>query len=138
MVAHFRGEHVCFDPFFLKVLPCLAGVLALLASSARADDPLASEPLASQAAAPLPLSTTTSLGNYEVALPKPLTLAQQRARYEADQRMLRIQWNKWIGYEPLRPALPNALTNNEMNPYYFQPVRYRPVWGVWNYGSRPW
>ena len=122
-----------FRPFFLSVLPCLAGLLAIAAASARADDP----PLPA-AASPLPLSTTTSLGGYEAVVPQPLTIAQQRARYEADQRMLRMQWNKWIGYEPLRPSLPNALTNNEMNPYYLQPVRYRPVWTVWNYGSRPW
>lgn len=67
-----------------------------------------------------------------------MTIAQQRARYDADQRMARMQWNKWIGYEPSRPSLPNALTNNEMNPYFFQPVRYRPVWTVWNNGSRIW
>jgi hypothetical protein len=120
-----------FQTAMLRILPCLAGLLALFAGTARADDPPA-------ATAPLPLSTTASLGNYEAAVSKPLTIAQQRARFEADQRMMRIQWNKWIGYEPHRPALHNALTNNEMNPYYMQPTRYRPVWGVWNYGSRPW
>jgi hypothetical protein len=111
----------------MRIVPCLL-VLAAWAGAAQADDSGKS----------LPLSTTTSLGGYDATISKPLTIAQQRARYEADQRMLRMQWNKWIGYEPLRPALPNALTNNEMNPYFFQPVRYRPVWGVWNYGSRIW
>ncbi len=111
----------------MRVVPCMIA-LVTVASSVQADDP----------AQPLPLSATTSLGSYDATISKPLTIAQQRARYEADQRMLRMQWNKWIGYEPARPALPYALTNNEMNPYFFQPVRYRPVWGVWNYGSRIW
>ena len=114
-------------PVLMRVAPCLL-VLATWASAVHADDPKQ----------PLPLSATTSLGSYEATISKPLTIAQQRARYEADQRMARMQWNKWIGYEPSRPALPNALTNNEMNPYFLQPVRYRPVWGVMNYGSRIW
>ena len=111
----------------MRVVPCLLA-LAAWTSPLQADD-------ASQS---LPLSTTTSLGGYDATIAKPLTIAQQRARYEADQRMMRMQWNKWMGYEPSRPALPNALTNNEMNPYFLQPVRYRPVWGVWNHGSRIW
>lgn len=102
----------------------------LISSAACAEDP--SNP------PPLPLSSPGSLGSYEVVAPQPFTMAQQRARYDADQRMLRMQWNKWIGYEPLRPSMPNPLTNNEMNPYYMQPVRYRPVWSVWNNGSRMW
>lgn len=120
-------------PVLLRVLPCLVGLLAIMASPARADDPPV-PPVPS----PLPLTTSSSLSGYDASIGKPLTIAQQRARYEADQRMLRMQWNKWIGYEPLRPAMPNALTNNEINHHYFQPVRYRPVWTVWNYGSRPW
>ncbi len=114
-------------PVLMRVVACLTA-LAALASPLRADD----------TDKPLPLSTTASVGSYDAAVSKPLTIAQQRARFEADQRMLRMQWNKWIGYEPLRPALPYALTNNEMNPYFFQPVRYRPVWAVWNNGSRIW
>ena len=87
---------------------------------------------------PLPLSSPASLGTYETAQSQPMTIAQQRARFEADQRIMRMQWNKWIGYEPLRPSQPNPMMNNEMNPNYLQPVRNRPVWSVWNYGSRIW
>ncbi len=114
-------------PVLMRVVPCLLA-FATLASAARADETTQS----------LPMSTTTSIGSYEATVSKPLTIAQQRARYDADQRMMRMQWNKWIGYEPARPALPYALTNNEWNPYYMHPVRYRPVWGVVNYGSRIW
>jgi hypothetical protein len=117
-------------PVLLRVMSCLASCLALSAGVTRADDTVVPPPL--------PLSSPTSLSGYEGTVQQPLTIAQQRARYEADQRMLRMQWNKWIGYEPLRPSQPNVLMNNEMNPHYMQPVRYRPVWGVWNYGSRIW
>lgn len=117
-------------PALSRLVPCVAALLAMFAGPARADDP--AHPPA------LPLTTTTSLGGYEASVSQPLTIAQQRARYDADQRMLRMQWNKWIGYEPLRPSQPNVMMNNEMNPYYVQPVRYRPVWGVWNNGSRIW
>jgi len=133
---------------FLKlasVLSCVLLMMALAALPARADDPANPSAVAPSGAspaaaadAPLPLSTNVSVGRYDASVSKPLTIAQQRARFEADQRMLRMQWNKWIGYEPLRPAMPNPLTNNEMNPYYMQPTRIRPVWSVWNYGSRPW
>ena len=117
-------------PVMLAVLSCLASTAFSAAAMAQADDTVVPPPL--------PLSSTSSLSGYEGTVQQPLTIAQQRARYDADQRMLRMQWNKWIGYEPLRPSQPNALTNNEMNPYYMQPVRYRPVWSVWNYGSRIW
>lgn len=120
-----------FQSWMTKVIPIWACLLALAASSACADDPVVPSPR-------LPLSTTTSLGNYEATIVQPMTIAQQRARFDADQRMLRMQWNKWIGYEPLRPSMPNATMQNEMNPYYLQPVRYRPVWGVTNYGSHIW
>lgn len=116
-----------FRPALQRVVPCLM-LLAAWASTSIADEPTQ----------PLPLAGSPSVGNYEPTVIKPMTIAQQRARYDADQRMARMQWNKWIGYEPSRPSLPNALTNNEMNPYFFQPVRYRPVWTVWNNGSRIW
>jgi hypothetical protein len=119
-----------FRPVMSRFLPCVAALLALFASPAFAGDPV--QPPA------LPLSTSVSVGGYDAVVSQPLTMAQQRARFDADQRMLRMQWNKWIGYEPLRPSQPNVMMNNEMNPYYLQPVRYRPVWGVWNNGSRIW
>ncbi|MGN6135492.1 MAG: hypothetical protein ACTHOU_13480 [Aureliella sp.] len=119
-----------FRPALFRVIPCLALCLIFQAGQAKADDTVVPPPL--------PLTSPSPLAGYEAVAPRPLSIAQQRARYEADQRMLRMQWNKWIGYEPLRPSQPNALTNNEMNPYYMQPVRYRPVWSVWNYGSRIW
>lgn len=48
----------------------------------------------------LPLTTSTSAAMY---FPKPLTYPQQIARYEAEQRSMRMERNRWIGYEPARP-----------------------------------
>ncbi|MFO1064722.1 MAG: hypothetical protein U0892_12735 [Pirellulales bacterium] len=93
---------------------------------------------AAQTKTALPLTTMTNLSEYQARVPAPLTISQQRARYAADMRMVRIEQNKNIGFEPLRPYQTAPLSNNEWNHYYYQPVRYRPVWGVWNYGSRIW
>ncbi len=125
-----RGGRSMIRPVLKRVLPSALFLLAMCAGIARADDPSASTSL--------PLTTSSSWDSYNGTVPQPLTIAQQRARYQADQRMMRMEWNKWIGYEPLRPSMPNAMMSNELNHHYMQPVRYRPVWGVWNNGSRIW
>lgn len=66
-----------------------------------------------QQADPLPLSTSRSASQE-----KPLTIAQQRARFAADQRMLRLEWNQWIGYEPLRPSMNSSYMSNGVQRYY--------------------
>jgi hypothetical protein len=48
----------------------------------------------------MPVSNSPSAVYYQY---KPLTFAQQRARFEAEQRMYRMEWNLWIGHSPLRP-----------------------------------
>ena len=63
----------------------------------------------------LPLSTSTSPSMQQE---KPLTIAQQRARYAADQRMFRAEWNQWIGYEPLRPTVNASYMSNGVQRFY--------------------
>ena len=53
-----------------------------------------------------------------VQQPKPLSFAQRTARYQAEQAMMRIQWNKWIGYEPLRPHMNASYMSNGSQRYY--------------------
>lgn len=65
---------------------------------------------------PLPLSRTPSSGY--MLEPRPMSIPQQRAMFEADQRMLRMEWNKWIGYSPLRPNLNASYMSNGMQRYY--------------------
>ena len=43
------------------------------------------------------MSQAASLAAYGPPIP-PLTLAQQRARFEAEQRMYRTEWYNWMGY----------------------------------------
>lgn len=55
---------------------------------------------------PIPLSTVPASSGYAESLyPKPLSFPQQQARFQAEQRMMRMEMNKWIGYEPLRPTV---------------------------------
>ncbi len=76
----------------LMSLLVVAGTLSIVCQ-AQAQEPEASDTL--------PLSTSTSAAQY---FPKPLTYSQQLARYEAEQRTMRIEHNRWIGFDPARPA----------------------------------
>ncbi|GAB5405188.1 MAG: hypothetical protein Aurels2KO_34190 [Aureliella sp.] len=63
----------------------------------------------------LPMTNSAS-----VVAAKPLTLAQQRARYAADQRVMRIEFNNAIGYSPLRPNLSAGYMGYVPNRYFIQ------------------
>ena len=69
----------------------------------------------------LQVSDSTSIQYYQ-AQSQPLTYAQQRARFEAEQRLYRIEWNNWIGYSPSRPAV-NSSYMSSIAPRYFVPSR---------------
>lgn len=61
----------------------------------------------------LPMTDSSS-----VVAVKPLSLAQQRARYAADQRMIRIEFNNAIGYSPLRPTVSAGYMSYAPNRYF--------------------
>ncbi len=86
--------------------------LCLLIASLCAPALQAQEPLPEPT---IPLSNTSS-NSYESE--PPLTYAQQVARFESEQRILRMQFNKWIGHEPLRPAMNANYMSNGMQRYY--------------------
>ena len=65
--------------------------------------------------APLPLSNSPSV---QYPAPAPLSFAQQQARFEAEQRTLRMAWNNWIGYSPLRPNMNASYMSNGLQQYY--------------------
>ena len=67
----------------------------------------------------LPLATNARASDY---LPKPLTIAQQRAKFQADQIILRAEWYNWIGYSPLRPNVNGSYMSNG-TPRYYIPSR---------------
>jgi hypothetical protein len=66
-----------------------------------------------QQPAPLPLAASAS-SQQEPSL----TVAQQRARFAADQRLLRSEWNQWVGYEPLRPTVNASYMSNGVQRFY--------------------
>lgn len=47
---------------------------------------------------------------------------RQRVQFEARQRVLREEWNQWIGYSPARPTV-NASNLSNGLPYYYVPSR---------------
>lgn len=69
----------------------------------------------------LPISEVPSVHYYQMQS-QPLTYAQQRARFESEQRLYRIEWNNWIGYSPSRPTL-NASYMSGIAPRYYIPSR---------------
>jgi hypothetical protein len=74
---------------------------------------------AEDSAQKLPLSTA----NYDAAVrQEPLTIPQQRARFASDQRMMRLEFNNWIGYSPLRPNV-NSSYMSAGYPRYYIPSR---------------
>ncbi|HBE66756.1 MAG TPA: hypothetical protein DDW52_01275 [Planctomycetaceae bacterium] len=85
---------------------CAAALTLLLllnASTAIAQDDIARGPFSPSDQPPsetLPLTNSDSFSR-----PKELTYHQQMARYVAAQRLYRIEFNKSIGYSPLRPAM---------------------------------
>lgn len=60
------------------------------------------------------LALTSSTSN----LVPQLTFPQQVARYQAQQRVLRMEFNNWIGYSPLRPNMNASWMSNGVQQFY--------------------
>ncbi len=69
---------------------------------------------------PLPLSTHSSASYNSTA--QAWAIIHQRARIEADGRLLRTEFNKSIGYSPARPSM-NASYMSNSSPLYYIPGR---------------
>ncbi|QDV24011.1 hypothetical protein [Aureliella helgolandensis] len=89
------------------LIPQLASAQAV-ASAPGLLGPPASPAVESEAVSQIPLSNSPSVSlnpipryNESAAL----SYRQQQARFEHEQRTMRIEWNKWIGYSPARPTL---------------------------------
>ena len=61
----------------------------------------------------LPLSNSASM-----SYAPPLTFAQQTARFHAEQRAIRMEWNNWIGYSPSRPNMNANYMSNGVHRFY--------------------
>ena len=51
-----------------------------------------------------------------------MTIAQRRARFQAEQQMLRQEWYNWMGYTPMRPTV-NASYMASTARHYYLPSR---------------
>lgn len=94
---------------FRKQTAALA--FALLMTVVIHSQAVAQEPVES---APMPLSSSNA-AQYVSA---PLSFAQQTARFEAEQRRMRMEWNKWIGHSPLRPHMNASYMSNGVQRFY--------------------
>lgn len=100
----------------IRVLLTIVGVVAC-ATPSQAQEP--------ESANALPMTTSTSAALY---FPKPLTYPQQIARYEAEQRAMRMEYNRWIGFDPARPATNSSWMYSGL--YNFTPsVSYSVAYG---------
>ena len=85
----------------------MAIAIAWIATRASAQEPVLEPRL------PLSNAPSGSQAGFEA-----LSYSQQIARFESDQRILRMQWNKWIGHEPLRPSVNASYMSNGLRQYY--------------------
>ncbi len=112
----------------MKFVACLL-ILGAISSTGLAQDPF-------EVSENLPQAEKLPLANslYEPMLQQQLlTIPQQRAKFAADQRMLRMEWNNWIGYSPLRPNVNASYMSQGMPNYY---IYSRGV--IVNGNSRAW
>lgn len=93
-----------------KLLLGLSLAIALLCVPGQAQEPLVPK---------LPLTQSPSTA---ASAPQQFTFAQQQARFVAEQRMLRMEYNNWIGYSPLRPNM-NASYMSSGYQHFYIPSR---------------
>ena len=69
---------------------------------------------------PLPLSSPSTAGYNQTA--QAWSIIHERARVEAEGRLIRTEFNKWIGHSPARPSM-NASYMTNGSPLYYIPAR---------------
>lgn len=104
--------------FSLALSPFLILCAGNMANAQEFDAPAIAVPEVTAPASPAATTSRSFSVSPSVEAPKPLTFPQQVARYQAEQRMLRMQWNQWIGYSPLRPNMNSSYMSNGLNRYY--------------------
>ncbi|MEZ6151466.1 MAG: hypothetical protein R3C09_15215 [Pirellulaceae bacterium] len=71
---------------------------------------------------PLSGSSAAAYQRYDTYREEAQQQIRQRVQFEARQRVLREEWNQWIGYSPARPTV-NASNLSNGLPYYYVPSR---------------
>jgi hypothetical protein len=70
-------------------------------------------------------SSVASQYKNENSQQKPMTFRQYRARVEMQQMLMRAEYYKWIGYEPLRPNISATPAFNLPSAVYWTPYNAR-------------
>lgn len=88
------------------------------------DIPARSDTSTAIASKPLPLSGSSAAAyqRYDAYREEAQQQIRQRVQFEIQQRVLREQWNQWIGYSPARPTV-NASNLSNGFPHYYVPSR---------------
>ena len=75
---------------------------------------------------PLTGSSAAAYQRYDAYREEAQQQIRQRVQFEARQRVLREEWNQWIGYSPARPTV-NASNLSYGLPNYYNPARAQIV-----------
>lgn len=69
---------------------------------------------------PLPLlsPSVTTYQRYDTYREAAQQQIRERVQFEARQRVLRAEWNEWIGYNPSRPTVNASYLSNGLQSYY--------------------
>jgi hypothetical protein len=110
--------------FALPLIICFALLcLAQVAVAQQDGNPQATETKPANAG----LKVTTSDSQYQTAESpqKPMTFRQYRAQVEMQNRLARIEYHRWIGYDTLRPAVNASPFYQLSSPAYVSPYIHR-------------
>lgn len=100
----------------LILAPAMVVVLTLCSQTSNAQAPPQQPAATSQAPERLPLFSSDP-ANYAYT-PAPLSYRQQQAQYVEFQRTMRMEFNRNIGYSPLRPNMNASYMSNGLQKYY--------------------
>ena len=78
-----------------------------------------------QANASLKVSTSDSQYQASDSPQKPMTFRQYRAQVEMQNRLARIEYHRWIGYDTLRPSVNASPFYQLSTPAYVSPYIHR-------------
>jgi len=138
-MQNYGGFFVRFDfspPFSTEPIPMNVCRLLLIAATAttlvhgvaRADDQLRKTDAKKPAISIFDKSEPSSLANVKRSRMSVAELRQARALLKADQRRARMEYNAWIGHEPLRPnwsAVPTMRSRYERQTIFLPVYYYR-------------
>lgn len=111
--------------YLLRLLSAVALLIGFSSTPCFAqDNAFQGAPAPAMQSGRLPLSGASAAAyqNYDAYREEARQQIRQRIQFEAQQRVLREEWNQWIGYSPARPTVNGSNLSNGL-PYYYIPSR---------------